>query len=103
MISFSEVDKRLGSFQLKKVSFDIPEGYICGLVGRNGAGKTTLLNLILGLLKAGSGSISIDGMDYESDEKSIRKLFGCVLVDELLIRHELGIVEKLLDVFISCL
>ena len=86
MISFSEVDKRLGSFQLKKVSFDIPEGYICGLVGRNGAGKTTLLNLILGLLKAGSGSISIDGMDYESDEKSIRKLFGCVLVDELLVK-----------------
>lgn len=86
MISFSEVGKRLGRFELKDVSFDIPEGYICGLVGRNGAGKTTLLNLILGLLKPGSGKISIDGMGYETDEKNIRKLFGCVLVDELLIK-----------------
>ncbi|MBR6258521.1 MAG: ABC transporter ATP-binding protein [Lachnospiraceae bacterium] len=86
MISFSEVSKRLGGFELKDVSFDIPEGYICGLVGRNGAGKTTLLNLILGLLRPKSGEISIDGMGYEADEKNVRKLFGCVLVDELLIK-----------------
>lgn len=35
---------------LKNVSFDLPEGIFCGLVGSNGAGKTTLLRAILRLL-----------------------------------------------------
>ena len=48
MIVFSGTDKKLGSFRLQDINFEIPEGYICGLVGRNGAGKTTLLHLLLG-------------------------------------------------------
>ena len=83
MIEFTGVYKKLGKFELKDISFHIPEGCICGLVGRNGAGKTTLLNLLLGLLRPDEGEIRTDGMDYTKDEKNIRKLFGCVLVDEL--------------------
>ncbi len=86
MISFSSVNKTLGGFQIKDISFVIPEGEICGLVGRNGAGKTTLLNLLLGLMRPKDGSISIDGLDYEADEKRIRSLFGVVPVDELLVK-----------------
>lgn len=85
MITFSGINKKLGKFELKEVSFEIPEGCICGLVGRNGAGKTTILNLILGLLRPDTGEIKIDGMNYGEDEKRIRELLGCVLVDELFI------------------
>ncbi len=81
MISFKSIDRQLGKFSLKDISFELPEGCICGLVGRNGAGKTTILNLLLGLLKPDQGEIKIDGMDYENSEKEIRKLLGCVLTD----------------------
>lgn len=83
MIVFSGINKNLGSFALKDVTFEIAEGYICGLVGRNGAGKTTLLNLLLGLLQPDAGSLQVDGLEYDGNEKELRKLLGCVLVDEL--------------------
>ncbi len=83
MIEFTGVYKKLGKFELKDINFTIPEGCICGLVGRNGAGKTTLLNLLLGLLNPDAGEIRTDDMDYATNEKNLRKLFGCVLVDEL--------------------
>jgi len=87
MISFIEAEKRLGKFELKAAGFEIPEGCVCGLVGRNGAGKTTVINMLLGLIKPDAGQITIDGMDYENNEKDIRKLFGFVLVDELFMQH----------------
>ena len=46
---------------LKNVSFQINRGESVGFVGKTGSGKSTLLDLILGLLKPTSGSISIDG------------------------------------------
>ncbi len=83
MIAFTGLYKKLGSFEIKDFTAEIPEGCICGLAGRNGAGKTSVLNLLLGLLKPDEGEITIDGMEYENAEKEIRKLFGYVLVDEL--------------------
>lgn len=85
MITFNGVKKRLGKFKLEDISFDLHEGCIYGLVGRNGAGKTTILNLILGLIRPDDGECRIDGMDYAENEKRIRELLGCVLVDELFI------------------
>ena len=49
MIDLNGVSKCLGKFQLQNIAFNLPGGYICGLVGQNGAGKTTLLHLLLGL------------------------------------------------------
>ena len=43
------------------VSFDIPRGQLCAVVGRSGAGKTSLLNLLGGLDRPDGGSLSIDG------------------------------------------
>ena len=44
---------------LDNVSFDIPIGSTCLIVGPNGSGKTTLLNILLGILKKNQGSITI--------------------------------------------
>lgn len=45
---------------LKKISFVLKEGEICGLVGVNGAGKSTLMKILMGLIQANSGEILID-------------------------------------------
>ena len=42
-------------------SFEVEEGSITALIGPNGAGKTTVFNLISGMLKPDSGSISYNG------------------------------------------
>jgi ABC-2 type transport system ATP-binding protein len=46
---------------LDNLSFSIPKGSICGVVGANGAGKTTLYSIIAGYLPFDSGSISVLG------------------------------------------
>ncbi len=56
------VNKRFGGHVvLNDVSFDLAPGEIVGLVGPNGSGKTTTINVISGLYRADSGSISFDG------------------------------------------
>jgi zinc transport system ATP-binding protein len=44
---------------LEHVNFTVQRGQFIGLVGANGSGKSTLINLLLGLLKADSGSIRL--------------------------------------------
>lgn len=83
MIEVKEISKKLKSFQLDNLSFTIPTGYICGLIGQNGAGKTTLLHLILGLYQADTGGLLIDGMDYADKEKRIHNEIGTVLTEAL--------------------
>ena len=51
MIKTENVSKRFGSFALQDIHFELPAGYICGLIGENGVGKTTLLNILAGLYK----------------------------------------------------
>jgi ABC-2 type transport system ATP-binding protein len=48
---------------LHGVSFDVHEGEIFGFVGPNGAGKTTTLKVLMGLIRATSGSARILGHD----------------------------------------
>jgi iron complex transport system ATP-binding protein len=50
-------------FALNGVSFDIPEGRFCGIIGPNGSGKTTLLKCISGYIKPDSGAVMIGGKD----------------------------------------
>ena len=46
MIDCNNVSKRFTSFSLKNITFNLPAGYICGLIGENGSGKTTLINIL---------------------------------------------------------
>jgi ABC-2 type transport system ATP-binding protein len=43
------------------ISFSVASGEIVGLLGPNGAGKTTTINMILGILKSTSGTITVSG------------------------------------------
>jgi ABC-2 type transport system ATP-binding protein len=60
MLKLDNLCKRYGSQPvLQNLSLSLQPGEIYGLLGPNGAGKTTTINIICGLLKADSGSVSI--------------------------------------------
>jgi ABC-2 type transport system ATP-binding protein len=61
---------------LHSISFAVPAGQICGLLGPNGAGKTTLFRLLMGILKATAGSLSVDGLDAFEDRVAVKRLIG---------------------------
>lgn len=53
------------------LSFSVKDGEIFGLLGENGAGKTTTFRIIMGLLEANSGNVTLDGkkIDYSVTDK----------------------------------
>lgn len=76
-----KLNKNKGGFlkAVDNVSLDIEEGEILGLLGANGAGKTTLIKLILDLIKADSGTITIDGYEVAKHrEKALREIGAIV-------------------------
>jgi ABC-2 type transport system ATP-binding protein len=48
---------------LDKISLEVEQGHVYGLVGVNGAGKTTLIKHLLGLLRAKEGTVRVFGLD----------------------------------------
>jgi len=52
-----------GLVAVDAVTFSVKPGEIVGIIGPNGAGKTTLVNLITGVLKPSSGSVTFMGQD----------------------------------------
>ncbi len=65
------------TWALSDCTLDVPAGCITGLVGPNGAGKTTLLNLMTGMLRPTSGTITVLGGTPGSGTAQLRKV-GCV-------------------------
>ncbi len=62
MLEIRGLRKSFGSRKvLDGMDFTVPEHSVYGFVGQNGAGKTTAMKIILGLLRADGGSVSICG------------------------------------------
>ncbi len=60
------LSKRFGRvLALDGLSFEAPRGQIFGFLGANGAGKTTAMRIILGVLRADSGTISWNGVVHD--------------------------------------
>ena len=59
-LRLSDIDAFYGdSHVLQKVSFELGEGRLLGLLGRNGAGKSTCMNVTVGLLPPRAGSVEV--------------------------------------------
>lgn len=62
----SNLQKSYGSRKVvKDVTLAVEKGEVVGLLGPNGAGKTTSFYMIVGLVRADAGTISIDGQPVE--------------------------------------
>ena len=82
-IELQNVSKRYKDFELKNISFNVPQGCIVGLIGENGAGKTTTIKAILNITKS-NGIVKIFGKDSVKNGKEIREEIGVVLDDSFL-------------------
>ena len=82
-IKVKNLNKKYEGFELKNISFEIPEGSIVGLIGENGAGKTTTIKSILNIIKS-EGEIQVFGKDIKQNEKEIKSKLGVVLDDSFL-------------------
>ncbi|WP_264993281.1 ATP-binding cassette domain-containing protein, partial [Mycobacterium montefiorense] len=57
---------------LNGVSFSVPPGTVCGLLGHNGAGKTTSINILSTLIRPTSGRATIVGHDIARRPAQVR-------------------------------
>ncbi len=64
LLELKGVTRRFGGLTaVSGVDLSVERGEVIGLIGPNGAGKTTLVNVITGVHRASSGSVSFDGAD----------------------------------------
>ncbi|MDF1877993.1 ATP-binding cassette domain-containing protein [Sulfurimonas sp. SAG-AH-194-L11] len=55
---------------LEDINISIAKGQVIGIVGETGSGKSTLVDLILGLVKPTAGSVIIDGVNLNDENKT---------------------------------
>jgi len=82
-IVVENLQKRFGSAQvLADVDMTIRRGEVAVVIGGSGAGKTTLLKILIGLERATSGSIKVNGEEIvglsERELNRVRQRFGMV-------------------------
>jgi ABC-2 type transport system ATP-binding protein len=78
-IQLKKVHKHFGALHaLKGVDLQIEQGEFFALLGPNGAGKSTLINLLAGLLRPTTGSLSVMGFDVLKDYRQARHSLGVV-------------------------
>lgn len=74
MIECSGLNARAGSFELRDVSFLVPEGAYAVLTGPSASGKTTLLEAISGAVQPQGGAIRLNGRDVRRVPPEQRRL-----------------------------
>ena len=71
--------KHFADFTLEDLNLTLPGGCILGLIGENGAGKSTTIRLILGMLHADSGTVTVLGWDSRENPVLTKQDIGVVL------------------------
>lgn len=80
LVKFQNVDKSYGKTKvIDNASFDIRENAICGFIGPNGAGKTTVIKLLLGIIPATGGNISIMGARKAKEREELLSSIGTIV------------------------
>ena len=67
-IELKDLEKHYRDFDLR-ISLNLPQGCILGLVGENGAGKSTTIRLLLGMTKPDGGSLQVLGQPRADKEQ----------------------------------
>lgn len=78
VLMVTDVAKRCGSFSLDRISFEVREGEIFGLLGPQKSGKSLLLSVLSGQVKPDQGTVLLQGINLYRQERQARALFGLV-------------------------
>ena len=82
MIRVRNLVRSFGDFTaVKDITFDVEQGEIFAFLGPNGAGKSTTIKMLTTLLRPTSGTIELDGLDPNKNQKAARQSFGIVFQD----------------------
>lgn len=79
-----------GRAALDGVSFALAPG-VFGLLGPNGAGKSTLIKVLMGLVRIGSGSARVLGLDSRRDFRRVRESVGYMPEDDCIFPGLMGV------------
>lgn len=86
MLKVEHINKNLGDFKLKDISFEVKEGEYFVILGPTGTGKTIILETIAGIYSPDSGSIYINNINISNVPPEHRNI-GFVYQDYLLFPH----------------
>ena len=82
-LSVSNIRKAFGINEvLKGVSISLRAGEVLALIGGNGAGKSTLMKIIMGIYRADSGVIEVDGCPVNMVNPSAALSAGIYMVPQ---------------------
>ena len=89
MIAFEAVSHRYGALEaLREVSFEVPSGALCVLLGESGSGKSTLLRTVNRLIEPTAGRVTLMGRDVAgADPQALRRGIGYVIQSVGLFPH----------------
>lgn len=82
VIEIKNVSKDYGDFKLDSISFNVPEGSVCGFIGQNGVGKTTTIKAVLDAINIDEGEIFVFGQNIKGNSAKLREDIG-VVFDEM--------------------
>lgn len=75
VLHIAHLVKEYGAFRaVDDFSLDVAAGEVIGLLGPNGSGKTTALRIVLGFLRATSGTATVGGHDSWREGVAVRRL-----------------------------
>ncbi len=103
VIVATSLTKRFGTFTaVDDVSFAIEPGEIFGFLGSNGCGKTTTMKMLVGLLTATEGEVSLLGTPVATSGTEARRAFGYMsqafsLFGELTVAQNLALHARIFD------
>jgi ABC-2 type transport system ATP-binding protein len=101
LIKVENLSRQYGTlWAVKDLSFEIADGQVYGLLGPNGAGKSTTVKIMVGMLAATTGEITINGLNIKTDGNAIKTNLGfvpesCALYENLTGREHLEMVCNL--------
>ncbi|WP_242215061.1 ABC transporter ATP-binding protein [Bacillus cereus group sp. BfR-BA-01383] len=80
ILSVRDLKKVIGKKTLvENISFDVKQGEVFGFLGPNGAGKTTTIRMLVGLIKATEGTISIGGYSIKGNFREAMRQIGSIV------------------------